>query len=219
MNNVVKVNIGSGTTAPAGWINIDKSWNIYLSKLPIVKEILHKIKLISDEVYEAGWQQMHVVRHDITQGLPFKDGTVDYVYCSHVIEHLTREEAMKVCGEVHRILKQHGVFRVVVPDLKLYARKYVEGDKGFFGIRHDSKEVISDMFLKSLNLEGLQKRPYIERRLSSEHKWMYDLDSLTRLLNSAGFRRIRNCRFRKGSCPDLGKIETRRASLYTEAHK
>jgi len=212
----IKVNLGSGPTIAEGWINLDKSWNIYLSKFPTIKRILYKLRLISEGTFQARWRGKTILRHDVTKGLPFESEQVDFIYCSHLLEHLTHDDTSKVCQEAYRVLKKNGIFRVVVPDLKLHARKYIEGDRNFFG---GSEKPIADSFLESLCLEGLHNRPIIERILYSLHKYMYDAESLTFLLRSAGFHMIRECNFREGSCPDLEKIENRTESVYIEAEK
>jgi predicted SAM-dependent methyltransferase len=213
---MLKLNLGSGTTLTEGWINIDKSWNIYLSRFPTIKRILFKLGLISEATFRAKWQGKKVLRHDVTKGLPFESGEADFIYCSHLLEHLRYNDAEKVCQEVYRVLKKTGVFRVVVPDLELYARKYIEGDRAFFG---ESEKPAADLFLDSLYLEGLRYRPTVEKILYDLHKYMYDAESLTFLLRSAGFHNVRICNFREGSCPDLEKIENRTRSVYIEAQK
>ena len=50
---MIKVNLGSGTNVIEGWINIDKSWNIYLSKFPTVKRILYKLGVIPEGAFQA----------------------------------------------------------------------------------------------------------------------------------------------------------------------
>jgi SAM-dependent methyltransferase len=213
---MIKVNLGSGTNTIEGWINIDKSWNIYLSKFPTVKRILYKLGVIPEGAFQADWKGKNVIRHDVKKGLPFEDESVNFIYCSHLLEHLTRDDAKKVCQEAYRVLKKDGIFRVVVPDLKLLAEKYVESDRKFFG---GSPKPTADLFLESLGLEGLRKRPILERILCSLHKYMYDAESLTFLLRSAGFQDVRERNFREGACPDLKEIENRARSVYIEARK
>ena len=67
-----------------------------------------------------------VIAHDLNTGLPFADGSFDFVYSSHVLEHFTRQKADTFLKECHRVLKPTGVLRVVVPDLELLTTKYLE---------------------------------------------------------------------------------------------
>lgn len=47
--------------------------------------------------------------------LPFPDGSLTDVYCSHFLEHLTFEENCHLFNEAYRVLKEGGIFEIVVP--------------------------------------------------------------------------------------------------------
>lgn len=47
--------------------------------------------------------------------LPFADGSVDAVYCSHVLEHLDPKIAGDVIAQMYRILKPGGIAYIEVP--------------------------------------------------------------------------------------------------------
>lgn len=63
---------------------------------------------------------------DLRRPLPVQDGVFDAVYSSHVLEHLTEEDGLRLTREMHRILKPGGVCRIVVPDLEGICRAYLE---------------------------------------------------------------------------------------------
>lgn len=66
-----------------------------------------------------------VKRWDLRRGLPFREGEVDAVYSSHVLEHLNCEEAKRFIHDSWRILKPGGILRIVVPDLEQITRAYL----------------------------------------------------------------------------------------------
>jgi predicted SAM-dependent methyltransferase len=66
-----------------------------------------------------------VIAHNLTQGLPFPDASFDVVYHSHVLEHFAKTEAEFFMRECCRVLRPHGVLRVVVPDLEQIAQTYL----------------------------------------------------------------------------------------------
>lgn len=57
---------------------------------------------------------------DISKGLPFDDCEVDFVYCSHFVEHLSYEERDIIFYEIKRVLKRGGLFFFKVPHFSHY---------------------------------------------------------------------------------------------------
>jgi predicted SAM-dependent methyltransferase len=90
------LNVGCGSNFHSDWLNVD--------------------------VVPASAAVMSV---DIRKCLPFADEAIDVVYCSHVLEHLSRQEAASLLGQMRRVLRPGGVIRVVVPDLETLAREYL----------------------------------------------------------------------------------------------
>jgi hypothetical protein len=67
-----------------------------------------------------------VLAVDLRRELPFADASFDAVYCSHVLEHLSRAEGPALLARLRRVLRPGGIVRVAVPDLAAMARQYVE---------------------------------------------------------------------------------------------
>ena len=67
-----------------------------------------------------------VKAHNLREGVPLPDASVDLVYCSHLLEHFSKQEAPAFLSECRRVLRKGGVVRVVVPDLEGIARAYLE---------------------------------------------------------------------------------------------
>ena len=207
MTNSKKVNLGCGTTVAPGWINIDISWNIWLSRTIFLKWILYKIGLLSESAYEAKWPP-GIIRHDVRKGLPFEDNSVDYIYTSHFLEHVNKDEAIKIIMECHRILRPLGWIRIVAPDLKLLANKYIKNELkiedllGYLGMRRSERKLFNFLYSKD------------------HHKWIYDFQSLAHLLKTCGFEIIVRRNFRRGKCLDIDILNNREEnSLYVEAQK
>jgi len=83
--------------------------------------------------YHTDWINMDIVpcgpdviACDLSKGIPLEDHSVDVVYHSHVLEHIRREHIPSFLKECHRVLNFEGTIRVVVPDLEVIARKYIE---------------------------------------------------------------------------------------------
>lgn len=64
-----------------------------------------------------GWEN-HDSDIDIRHPLPYDSCTVSYVFCEHLIEHVTHQEAFKFLEECHRILASRGILRIAFPDVR-----------------------------------------------------------------------------------------------------
>lgn len=67
-----------------------------------------------------------VIAHDLTQGIPFPDGSFEVVYHSHVLEHFSKSGAVDFMRECYRVLQPGGIIRVAVPDLERIASEYLK---------------------------------------------------------------------------------------------
>ncbi len=113
--------------------------------------------------------------------LPFSRGEVDEVYAGHFLEHLMPDEARAFLDECHRVLTYGGTLALLVPDTHAIMARYLTGASAIVewpgGTFRDMRDLdeIAYMFLYSYGQE-------------SHHCWSYDLRTLTRLVESSGFR-------------------------------
>jgi predicted SAM-dependent methyltransferase len=200
------VNIGCGLSIAPGWINIDNSLNARLSKYPPLKWMLWKLGLLSDRHYRVEWPDSILI-HDVKKKLPFADSSIEYVYTSHFLEHNPPDEARRLISDVFRVLKPGGVLRVVVPDLALGARRYLDALKED---SKDSKAALEFLDWLQLNKPGMR----------DPHRWMYDAPSLSSILVESGFVNVIVCDYKKGRVPDCDILDNRpEDSLHIEAEK
>lgn len=184
------VQYGCGQSAPCEWINFDASPTLRVQGMPVLGSIL-KSRL--NTIFPK-----NVLYGDIIKGLPIKDNSCDGVYCSHILEHLSLSDFKRALVNTHRILKVGGIFRCVVPDLELAARKYIANLDA--GDNYASINFLSDTSL------GFLERPrkavdFISSFLgNSRHLWMWDSASLAEELRKAGFANVRKCNF--NDCED-----------------
>ncbi|MGH9956994.1 MAG: methyltransferase domain-containing protein, partial [Pyrinomonadaceae bacterium] len=133
--------------------------------------------------------------------------SVDYSYTSHFLENLEKDEGLRLIREIFRVLKPHGVVRIVVPDLAIGTHKYLKA------IESNPRDAeAGPEFLNWLQL----RRPGVR----DPHLWMYDAPSLTAMLTRAGFANVAVCEFGKGRVPDCDILDSRpEDSLHVEAEK
>ena len=105
----------------------------------------HKYWRTADKTYgeeKLSWMQRRGVEFigkpdyhwDIMDGIPLneEDNYFNVIYSSHVIEHFFDSDVLFMFKEVYRLLKPGGVFRVICPDIRLFAESYINKDWGFF---------------------------------------------------------------------------------------
>jgi len=179
--NKTRINVGCGQTPTAGWLNFDNSWSLRLSKIPYVAELLYRVGFLEESQYKFVLfaRKQKIEYGDAVKGLPVSDEYCEVLYSSHMIEHLDRNEVVDFLDEAFRVLVPGGILRIAVPDIKKYVEQYNQmGD--------------ADTFIKSTHLCVNRARTFRQRfRLSwvgtRHHQWMYDGNSLVRLVEKNGF--------------------------------
>ena len=175
---------------PDGWLNFDASPRLAVERVAGVRTLLRgTIGLLFPDNVRYG---------DIVRGLPVDDGTARGVYCSHVLEHLPRNDVPAALRNTHQMLVPGGLFRLVVPDLRWRAAKYLRSAE-----QHDPHA--ADALMDACSLGTRQKSRTVMASLRSRfgrsaHAWMYDFAALKGLLEQSGFDDVRRCEF--GDCHD-----------------
>ncbi len=152
---------------------------------------------------------------DFTRPLPFEDRTLDGVFCEHVAEHFTFEEGQRMFREIYRALKDGGVARIIVPDAAWVMHSYFNQPDLMIHHRNNGD---SNSRCEQTPMEVVNQ--YFRQRY--EHHFLFDFESMEKMLRCAGFSEIKRQTFKSSMmCTDLVldhpkyKVE----SLYVEARK
>lgn len=175
----LSLNVGSGGRGIPGWLNTDA--------------VGHP----SDQTFSC----------DVRRGLPLADSSVARIFAEHVVEHLNfRHELPGVLQEFHRVLRQGGLVRIIVPDGRRFAEAYLKNDRALWS---------------SLGLDPLpQDMPTPMAMLNhvfhqgGEHHFAYDFETMEWVLRKAGFADVRQRAFGESSDPLLA-IDRREHSCYS----
>lgn len=156
----VKINWGSfKDTFGSGWLNVDL--------LNIMTPPDHKFK-----------------QWDVRQKLTWLvDNSVDLHHASHLIEHLTLEEARLFLRELYRTLRPGGLVRIATPDLDIIVRHYYNRDMGFFNAVEQPPEYIQAPTMGEKFSRLLFSGDY-------QHRAIYTFEMLKNFLEQAGFTKI-----------------------------
>jgi len=207
-----RVNLGCGPNAPPGWLNVDGSWNAWISNHPFLRKLLTVVHIIGDGTAGAEWNVRPYV-HDLTKPLPLKDGSASAIYGSHVLEHLYLADAQRLLSECRRVLRPGGVIRLVVPDLRSIVTTYLKAKNG--GTQSLPERVAAaDKLNEKLAFRSpvpprgnLLLKFYNLWKDFHHHKWMYDSDSLMRYLEEAGFTAVTEKGYLQSEIPGIEEVE------------
>jgi predicted SAM-dependent methyltransferase len=173
-NNTKKLQLGSHSTVIPGWLSSDI--------IPIGKDCIYL---------------------DATKKFPFKNNQWDYIYCEHMIEHISWEEGCNMLSESFRILKPGGKIRLATPNLEVFTDMYVNGSDGI------SKEYMiwmTDRFMKGVDI---YKPIFVLNTIFRNwyHKFLYDEELLTVALNKAGFVDVKRVEYGQSNDENYKNLE------------
>lgn len=126
-----------------------------------------------------------------------RDNSVDNYYSSMTLEHLDRIHLEFVLSEIYRTLKFRGIFRVVVPDIAVGVRFYLEQPEKLFakkGYPYQSDEILAAF--KAGRLISWFYSPDISKSING-HKIAFDFELLSYFLKKAKFSDIQRSSFRE----------------------
>lgn len=182
------LNVASSTCVEPEFVNLDNHILMSVSQLPQLVDVAFPARYRALlETYRGIRKKMHLVRHDCRKPLPLPSSTADHILCSHFLEHVHPDEALSILQDFARVLKPDGTIHIIVPDLSLQVAAYL----------HDRAERIpsaADDFIRKTLLSTPTRGSRTFRLLEATgqfgliHRWMYDGDSMSRLIEYAGFK-------------------------------
>lgn len=172
---VRKLQLGAGGNDPTGWLNSD---------------------------IEPGEKEVYL---DATSRYPFPDGSFQYVFSEHMIEHVSWEAGIMMLRECYRVLVKGGKLRIVTPNLAKFIQ-LLDGN-----LDADAQRFIDAKF----RIGGVPITPtpgaYILNRQFREwgHQFLYDPPTLRKSLELAGFKQINQYDVIEKTDPVFQEVELR----------
>lgn len=84
------------------------------------------------------------INSSVTETFPIASDSVDIVFASNLLEHLSDEELFKTMSEIKRVLKKDGMLILMQPNYRLSYKTYFDD--------HTHKKIFSDESLKAFLL-------------------------------------------------------------------
>jgi predicted SAM-dependent methyltransferase len=186
----MNIHIGCEFKIGRSWKNYDISITAQIEKIPLIRKII-KINPIS--------YPKKVIYGDITKRPFCKNNEADNIYCSHALEHMTREGMQAALRNIYFMLKPGGCFRLVVPDLETRVKKYLQNQD-------------CDAFIETIGF-GKKKndrtlKDFLRKIFgNSGHLWMYDNKSMQNYLAEVGFKNIKKCKIGDSGIDIFSEVE------------
>lgn len=114
--------------------------------------------------------------------LNYPDNSVDLIRASHCLEHFPSRETAKVLADWVRALKPGGSLKIAVPDFAKCAKWYLDGTSALIGSYIMGGQTDDDDY----------------------HKWIFDSESLTQMMQKAG---LENITVWESDAPDCSSLE------------
>lgn len=177
----VRINFGCGITPTDGWINLDNSYALRLKNFYPLVNLLKFFNLLSTpQIRNIEFNRKKNIKFaDATKRFNFASNSVDIIYSSHMLEHLSRDSAKNFIKESHRVLRKGGILRIVVPDLKKRVDDYL--------LKKDADAFLEGTLLAAPSLDTFISKIQFFLVGYRHHQWMYDGKSLQKLLRKNGF--------------------------------
>lgn len=185
-NNFKKFHLGCGIIFLKDYLNIGYWTNLEQNKI---------------YPNPNGVEDTFLLNFDLTNGIPASDNSLEVIYHAHMLEHLTNLEGIQFLKECFRTLEPGGKMRLLVPDLELFSKKYIEKDSFFFdAYRRDALE-------NDMDLYPTTGAVYMGMLHNHGHKMGYDFETLNHILSVNGFSNIKRKMFQESDLTDIKEIE------------
>lgn len=147
-----------------------------------------------------GWANIDItglrtITWDLRKPLPLAKGQVRFVYTEHFVEHIQREDALRLLRRVRGKMASGGVLRVSTPDLAKLIADYQSGHV----IRMEHGGWFPETPCRMVN----------EAMRNWGHVFVYDEPELVALLKECGFTEIRRVKWSESDHPELRNLESR----------
>ena len=111
MNNI---HIGCEHKIGKNWINYDVSYVPILERIPVIGKFIK----VNNKRYPK-----EVRYGDISKSLLCEENNADNIYCSHTLEHMSKDDMIFALKNIYKMLKKNGCFRLIIPNLKMRAEE------------------------------------------------------------------------------------------------
>ena len=188
LNQFEYVQIGSGTNLAPGYLNID------------INDLQDATISISQDYQLDRQESLHYFKHDMRNGMPTQLLQLRGIYSCHFLEHLNKDDGINFLKDSFNRLGPGGLFRVVVPDLELWAKAYIYKKNRF--LTWYQRNYLANWDIVTSECTILNGMIY-----NYGHSCMYDFKTMKSKLSKLGFVNIKRKQWSSSLLPDIKCLE------------
>ncbi|HTY61239.1 MAG TPA: methyltransferase domain-containing protein [Acidobacteriota bacterium] len=145
---------------------------------------------------------------DASKTFPFQNETIDFIFCEHLIEHLSFVQAKNLLGECRRILKANGTIRISMPSIYFLFDLLKNGTHPL-NIEYTRWAAQRFLTKAGMGYDEDQAAVYVISNFFRDfgHKVIHSFESIQSLLLKAGFREIEQAKIGVSKTPELCMLE------------
>jgi len=176
------------------------------------------INLCSGGIKIPGYFSVDIKNADLnidlrTKRLPFRDSSIERLVCISSINYFSKDRAKIIIGDIFHMMKEGGVVRFAVQDLRKIAEKYIANDRDFFFQKTESGK---QRFRGETPCEMLNNWFYGGYATAGNNfcKFFYDFETLALMFTKAGFNEIKQKRYLESDLDTIDKIDNRPEQMF-----
>lgn len=139
---------------------------------------------------------------DLRIPLPLPNGSVDFIFNEHFLEHLDLRSGLAFLRECRRLLAAGGTLRIAMPDLDFVLERFRDDWRDQDWLRRPAYKNV-DTRVRMLNMAMHEWG----------HQYLYNREELGLRLRECGFTNVLFCRNGDSEHPVLRGLETRTDSM------
>ena len=208
----INLGCGPGPVLEDSYTYIDASRKLLLVKVPILnyfyKKICHEENL---------WDKR--VKFKNILNLKLEKNSIEYVYSSHLLEHLYFDQCEKLIHNLYEALQIGGKIRFALPDYDVIIAEFARDIQ--------TNPLIANQNFEKALLSGPSSKPTVKQKIwyfvtgdLHVHRWHPNFAVVKNLFEQVGFKNIARCSYHSSTLFGIEKLEYRNEkTFFIEATK
>ena len=203
---------GPGPVLEDSYIYIDASRKLLLAKIPLLNYFYEKIFQEKNS-----WDRK--VKFKNIMKLKLEKNSIEFVYSSHLLEHLYFDQCIRLIHNLYEALEVGGRIRFALPDYDVFIAEFAK--------THQTNPLLANQNFEKVLLSGPSDKPNMKQRVWQFvtgdlhiHRWHPNFAVMEYLLEQIGFNDVKRCSYQSSTLCGIENLEYRNEmTFFIEASK